>query len=379
MLDNLIYCLNATVPIFLMMLLGMLFRRMGFFDQAFADKLNSYVFKIGLPVMLFKDLVESDFFSVWDAPFVLYCFLATLLSILLTAAVSLFWKDRSLRGEFVQVGYRSSIALLGAAFLENLYGNAGAASLVIIGAVPLYNVAAVLVLSLSSPQQSGVNRAALKKACKGIVTNPIILGIVVGLVWTLLRIPEPLIMEKTVNSISATATPLGLMALGASFDLKKALGRWKPAVAATAVKLVVLAAVFLPAAVAMGARDDKLVAALACWPAPPPSAALSWPAAWATRALSPPAPSCSPPCSASLPSPSGSTSCAPWGSSDRIQETARPQKRPCGFLSYFSGAPGSYLAQKASTSSKSRRRSPRVSWLQSHQRMCSRAAMSSGG
>ena len=69
-------------------------------------------------------------------------------------------------------------------------------------------MAAVLVLSLSSPQQSGVNRAALKKACKGIVTNPIILGIVVGLVWTLLRIPEPLIMEKTVNSISATATPL---------------------------------------------------------------------------------------------------------------------------------------------------------------------------
>lgn len=268
MLDNLIYCLNATVPIFLMMLLGMLFRRMGFFDQAFADKLNSYVFKIGLPVMLFKDLVDSDFFSVWDGPFVLYCFLATLLSILLTAAVSLFWKDRSLRGEFVQVGYRSSIALLGAAFLENLYGNAGAASLVIIGAVPLYNVAAVLVLSLSSPQQNGVNRAALKKACKGIVTNPIILGIVVGLVWTLLRIPEPLIMEKTVNSISATATPLGLMALGASFDLKKALGRWKPAVAATAVKLVVLAAVFLPAAVAMGARDDKLVAALAMLASP---------------------------------------------------------------------------------------------------------------
>ena len=90
----------------------------------------------------------------------------------------------------------------------------------------------------------------------------------VGLVWTLLRIPEPLIMEKTVNSISATATPLGLMALGASFDLKKALGRWKPAAAATAVKLVVLAAVFLPAAVAMGARDDKLVAALAMLASP---------------------------------------------------------------------------------------------------------------
>lgn len=170
MLENLAYCLNATAPIFLLMLLGLVFRRLGFFSQAFADKLNDFVFKVGLPVMLFKDLVESDFFTVWDGPFVLFCFLATLGSILLTAALSLFCRERPLRGEFIQVGYRSSIALLGAAFLENLYGTAGAASLVIIGAVPLYNVAAVTVLSLTSPQQSGLNQAALKKALKGIVT-----------------------------------------------------------------------------------------------------------------------------------------------------------------------------------------------------------------
>ena len=268
MLDNLTYCLNATMPIFLMMLLGVFFRRMGFFDQGFTDKLNAFVFKIALPVMLFRDLVEADFFSVWDGTFVLFCFLATLLSILLTAALSLLWRERPLRGEFIQAAYRSSIALLGAAFLENLYGSAGAASLVIIGAVPLYNVTAVLALSLTSPSQGGVNRAALKKALRGIVTNPIILGIVIGLVWTLLRIPEPPILAKTVDSISATATPLGLMALGASFNWQQALGRWKPAVTATAVKLAVLAAVFLPAAVAMGARDDKLVAALAMLASP---------------------------------------------------------------------------------------------------------------
>ena len=118
MLENLAYCLNATAPIFLLMLLGLVFRRLGFFSQAFADKLNDFVFKVGLPVMLFKDLVESDFFTVWDGPFVLFCFLATLGSILLAAALSLFCRERPLRGEFIQVGYRSSIALLGAAFLD---------------------------------------------------------------------------------------------------------------------------------------------------------------------------------------------------------------------------------------------------------------------
>ena len=262
MLDNLIYCLNATIPIFLLMLLGVLFRKMGFFSQAFADKLNSYVFKVGLPVMLFKDLTGSDFFQVWDASFVLFCFCTTLVSILLTALLSRILRERPLRGEFIQVSYRSSVALLGAAFLENLYGNAGAASLVIIGAVPLYNAAAVAVLSLTSPSQQGLSRGACKKVVKGIVTNPIILGIVVGLVWTLLRIPQPAILAKTVNSISATGTPLGLMALGASFDWKKAVGRLRPALSATALKLAVFVALFLPLAVALGFRDDKLVAAL---------------------------------------------------------------------------------------------------------------------
>ena len=262
MLDNLIYCLNGTVPVFLMMLLGIFFRKINFFSQVFADKLNGYVFKVALPVMLFKDLVESNFFQVWDTSFVLFCFLATVASILLTALLSLLLKERPLRGEFIQVGYRSSVALLGAAFLENLYGTAGAASLVIIGAVPLYNVAAVAVLSLTSPSQGGLTKAALKKVGKGVVTNPIILGIAAGLVWTILALPLPTILEKTVSSVSATATPLGLMALGASFDWKKALGHIKPALGATVLKLAVFVALFLPLAVSLGFRDDKLVAAL---------------------------------------------------------------------------------------------------------------------
>ena len=266
--SNLIYCLNATVPVFLMMLLGVFFRRIGFFDEKLAGKLNAFVFKVGLPVMLFKDLAGSDFFAVWDGTFVLFCFLATVCSILITAAAGLLLRERPLRGEFIQAGYRSSVALLGVAFLENLYGSSGAASLVIIGAVPLYNVAAVAALTFTSPGQGGLDQAALKKALKGIVTNPNILGIIIGLVWSLLRIPQPAILQKTVGSISATATPLGLMALGASFDLKQALGRWRPSLAATGLKLAGFAALFLPVAVALGFRDAKLVSALAMLASP---------------------------------------------------------------------------------------------------------------
>lgn len=267
-LENLIYCLNATVPIFLMMLLGIFFRKTGLFDQQFAGKLNSFVFKVGLPVMLFKDLVQSDFFTVWDGTFVLFCFFATLAEVLISVLFSLGLKERPLRGEFIQAGYRSSVALLGAVFLENLYGSAGAMSLVIIGAVPLYNIAAVAALTFTSPKQGRLDGKTLAKALKGIATNPIILAIVLGIAWSLLRIPRPVILQKTLSSLSATASPLGLMALGASFDWRQALGRWKPAAAATFLKLIAFAAAFLPIAVALGFRQDRLVSVLAMLASP---------------------------------------------------------------------------------------------------------------
>ena len=103
-LGNLTYCLNATVPIFLMMLLGLFFRKIGLFPEQFASKLNSFVFKVGLPVMLFKDLAGSNFFAVWDGTFVLFCFLASLISIGITVAVSLLLKERPGRREVIGLG-----------------------------------------------------------------------------------------------------------------------------------------------------------------------------------------------------------------------------------------------------------------------------------
>lgn len=132
----------------------------------------------------------------------------------------------------------------------------------IIGSVPLYNVMAVVVLSFFKPERKKLDKEVWMTTLKGIVTNPIILGIIAGLVWSALKLPMPSILEKTVSDVGATATPLGLMAMGASFDLKKAFGKAKPAVTASVMKLVLFAALFLPLAVWMGFRREELVAIL---------------------------------------------------------------------------------------------------------------------
>lgn len=261
-MNNLIFSLNATVPVFLMMLLGLLFRKIRWIDEAFASKMNKFVFTVPLPVLVFNDLATVDFNQVWDLKFVLYCFCATVISIAIAAGISCLWKDKTVQGEFIQSSYRSSAALLGIAFIQNIYGTAGMAPLMIIGSVPLYNIMAVVVLSLFQPGQKGLDRSVLKKTLHGIVTNPIIIGIAAGLLWSALKLPMPHIMEKTVTSIAGIATPMGLMAMGAAFDIRKAFAKVKPAVTASVIKLAGFCALFLPVAVQMGFREEKLVAIL---------------------------------------------------------------------------------------------------------------------
>ena len=261
-MENLIFSLNATVPVFLLMVLGFIFYKIGCIDEVFASKLNSFVFKVALPVLLFEDLATVDFQEAWDTKFVLFCMAITVLSIALAIGLSFLWKDKSIQGEFIQVSYRSSAAILGIAFIQNIYGNAGMGPLMIIGSVPLYNVMAVIVLSVFNPKHSRLDKTAVKKSLIGIVKNPIILGIVAGIIWSVLKLPMGPILEKTVSNIGSLATPLGLMAMGAMFDYKKAFGKAKPAISAAVIKLVGFVALFLPIAISMGFREEQLVAIL---------------------------------------------------------------------------------------------------------------------
>ena len=261
-MENLIFSLNATIPVFLLMVLGLALRKIGWIDEAFASRMNKFVFRVPLPVLLFQDLATVDFYEMWDGRFVLFCFAVTFLGIVIAGLLSLLLKNRRIQGEFIQASYRSSAALLGIAFIQNIYGSAGIAPLMIIGSVPLSNIMAVTVLSFFSPERKKLDAGTVKKTWKGIVTNPIIIGILIGMIWSLLRLPLPEIAAKTVSSIGATATPLGLMAMGASFDFRKALGQKGPALAASFLKLIGFCAVFLPIAAAMGFRQEKLVAIL---------------------------------------------------------------------------------------------------------------------
>lgn len=265
MAESLIFSLNSTMPLFFIMLLGYLLHRKQFLTDDFVAMANKFVFNVALPVQLFRDLATMDVRASFDAKYVLFCAVVTTASILVIWALAkLFLKEKYIVGEFVQACYRSSAAILGAAFIQNIYGTSGMSGLMILGSVPLYNIFAVIILTLESPAldaKSGMGEK-IKKSLKGIVTNPILLGIAAGFVWSLLRLPMPTMANKTLSSLAGMTSPLALLAIGAGFKGREALGYLKPTAVATVTKLVILPAIFLPMAVHFGFTDQKLVALL---------------------------------------------------------------------------------------------------------------------
>ena len=264
-MQNLIFSLNATLPVFLVMVVGYALGQLGFLPPAFCKASDRLTFKVTLPLMLFLDMGSVDILHDFRPRFVLFCFAATLVGILTVwAGAKRFLKDKTLVGEFVQACYRSSAAILGTAFLQSIYGTAEMSSMMILGSVPLYNVMAVVILMLEGPEaaQAGSMTAKLKKSVKGILTNPTLLGIAAGFAWSLLGLPMPTMAGKTLSSIASLTSPLALLAIGAGFKGRKALGYLRPTAVATAVKLMALPALFLPVAVHLGFTDEKLVALL---------------------------------------------------------------------------------------------------------------------
>ncbi|MBE5969379.1 MAG: AEC family transporter [Lachnospiraceae bacterium] len=259
-MENLIFSLNATIPLFLVMVVGWFLRKIGILNEAFCKAANKFNFTVTLPVLLFKDLFESNVKESFDIKYVLFCAIVTSIAFWGLWGISkIIWKGKNFIGEFVQACYRSSAAVLGIALITNIYGSAGMVPMMIIGAVPLFNIYAVLVLTFESP---GNKNKTVKDAVLGICKNPIIIAIIIGVICSMIDFEMPTMLESTISNIARMASPLALVVIGASFEGKKAIALLKPSITAAIIKLVVLPAIFLPIAIKMGYVGGHLVAIL---------------------------------------------------------------------------------------------------------------------
>lgn len=267
-MDSLIFSLNSTIPVFLVMILGYFLMRIKFFNEEFVQVADKFVYRVGLPVLLFKQVATADIHSDFDIRFVLFCMGTTTLMFALCLLIGkIFLRDKTMVGAFAQASARGSAAILGIAFIENIYGSSGMGPLMIISAVPLYNIYSVIILTFNSKDRDS-GKGAIKKSLINIAKNPVIIGILAGLPFSIIGIEIPAIPLKTISTVAQTATPIALLVVGAGFKGKQAIAKLGPSIAATVLKLIGWPLVFMPIAVYMGFRNEALIAIIVMLGAP---------------------------------------------------------------------------------------------------------------
>ena len=137
-MSHFLYALNATIPIFLVIFLGGLLKQWNIINEEFTKVANKLVFKVCLPVLLFEGIATSNIREDFDLKFVLYCMLVTSVCFFgIWGFAELCFKDKTMIGAFVQGSFRGSAAILGLAFIKNVYSDVGMAPLMIVSSVPL--------------------------------------------------------------------------------------------------------------------------------------------------------------------------------------------------------------------------------------------------
>lgn len=247
MLQELQFAFGVTGPILLLLLLGFTLKRTKAIDEVFVKQANGLIFNIALPVLLFFAISSKDITESFDLLFVASGVLGTLL---LVVFLVLFSKrvPTQQRGVFIQGAYRGNKAIVAVALSVAAYGEAILPSLAVYIAVvtTIYNLVAVWVLNSTG-------------ALKRIITNPIIIGIILGSLASLTKIQIPAVAISTGAYISAMTLPIALICVGANIKLSSLRTNSSLVSIATLIKLVLSPLLIVSIGWLLGVRGDYLV------------------------------------------------------------------------------------------------------------------------
>lgn len=257
-MENLLICLNAVLPIFITLAVGYAACHFGIIRRENVSMMNKVAFNVFMPVLSFDNICRSDLSASMRPGLLLYALAATLL----VFGASWFIierseKDISRRGVLVQAIFRSNFVIIGIPLARNLLGDVDIGAVAFISAVivPLYNVMAVVILAVYNGEKPDA-RAILRK----IVTNPIIVGTVFGILVAALKIELPTAINSVVSSLAGVASPLMLVLLGAFFRFGGLLSNLKSLSLVCLFKLVIIPGIVLGLAVPLGFRGVEFVA-----------------------------------------------------------------------------------------------------------------------
>ena len=262
-MDNVVFVAEAILPVFIVIALGAALRRVRVLDDETVEHLTRLVFTVALPILLFRSVGGADLAEAWNGPAVAAAFGMVLVCVLLGWGLARLQRLAPVRAAtFTMCCYRANTAIVGLAVLQSAYPENpamdAAAGMLIGVSVLVFNVLAVVILTL--PHHSFRGREGLRRIARGVATNPLILAVLLGILWSVLKWEMPLVLDRPIEWIARMALPLALLAVGASLRLELLRRGLRETLLAAAVKLLVLPALVLASLRALGVGGLDLAA-----------------------------------------------------------------------------------------------------------------------
>lgn len=271
MLDDLLFSANVVVPIFLLIMLGYVLTRIKLWDAHFLKVANEVCFKCFLPVLLFHNVASANIFEVFNGKLIIYaCLCACGLCGMLFLIVPLFIKDKKRRGVMIQGTFRSNFLLFGVPLGLSIGGASGSVLAAVVAAfyVPVINMLSVISLYAFSDAEN----KSLKSALIGIIKNPLVIGGVSGLVFSLIRnrigFEIPVMLDTTLVNIKSIATPFAFLILGGDLKFGNMLRNIKVSIFSVVGRIILIPAIMIPVSYLLGFDQLEMAILVAVFATP---------------------------------------------------------------------------------------------------------------
>ena len=265
-MENLIVSFKVVAPLLILMLLGAVLLRVHIFDNATVKKMNAAIFKVFLPAMIFNNIYNSSIEDIKDIKTALYIAAVLIVAYILSMIYVCFTeKENSKRGVIAQGICRSNFVIFGLPLCMSICGDGvmGKVAVAVAIVVPVLNVFAVIALEVFRG-----GKPSPKKILKGIITNPLIIVSVVGILVLVSGIRLPAIISSSISDVAKIGTPLALILLGASINFGTVKGNLRQLITAICGKLIVLPFFGFLIAALMGMCGSDMALLIAAFASP---------------------------------------------------------------------------------------------------------------
>ena len=257
-MENFLFTIKVVAPVFFLVALGYLLKKVNIVDSKFVDITSKFVFNVSLPALVFIKISEIPVQDVLRGGEILFVCLGILVIFGISWFIAYRVSDKGEdRGVFIQGSYRSNFAIVGLAIIGNMYNSdaVGHASLLLAFAMPIWNILAVIALTIPLQKERSINTGEMLFE---IIRNPLLLAVIAALPFSYWQIEIDETLFKTANYLAVVALPLALIGIGATLTPASIFTATGKAHLASLLKIVVFPLLVTSVAILVGYRGETL-------------------------------------------------------------------------------------------------------------------------